>query len=78
VDTTNHKPDSKIAQPWNKGKLTGAKPPLCPKHVWAVRTRLQLEKRLRESSGVASSKTVAVLSSLRSCKSRRLQVPATI
>jgi hypothetical protein len=21
--------------PWNKGKLTGAKPPLQPKHVWA-------------------------------------------
>ena len=35
-------PDSQISQPWNKGKLTGAKPPLCPKHVWAVRTRLQV------------------------------------
>jgi hypothetical protein len=33
-------PDSQVAQPWNKGKLTGAKPPLRPKHVWAVRTRL--------------------------------------
>jgi hypothetical protein len=26
--------------PWNKGKLIGAKPPLRPKHVWAIRTRL--------------------------------------
>src|SRR5262245_7537083 len=26
--------------PWNKDKLTGAKPPLRPKHVWAIRTRL--------------------------------------
>ena len=34
--------DSLVSQPWNKGKLTGAKPPLRPKHVWAVRTRLQL------------------------------------
>ena len=25
--------------PWNKGKLTGAKPPLRPKHVSAIRTR---------------------------------------
>jgi hypothetical protein len=25
--------------PWNKGKLTGAKPPLRPEHVWAIRTR---------------------------------------
>jgi len=23
--------------PWNKGKLTGAKPPLRPKHVWSIR-----------------------------------------
>jgi hypothetical protein len=41
-------PDSQITQPWNKGKLTGAKPPLRPKHVWAVRTRLQLANRLRD------------------------------
>jgi hypothetical protein len=31
-------PDSRITQSRNKGKLTGAKPPLRPKHVWAVRT----------------------------------------
>jgi integrase len=41
-------PDSQLTQPWNKGKLTGAKPPLRPKHVWAVRTRLQLANRLRD------------------------------
>ena len=34
--------------PWNKGKLTGAKPPLRPKHVWAIRTKLQVEGRLRD------------------------------
>ena len=33
--------------PWNKGRLTGAKPPLQPKHVWAVRTRLQIANRTR-------------------------------
>jgi len=32
--------------PWNKGKLTGAKPPLRQKHVWAIRTKLQAEKPL--------------------------------
>jgi len=32
--------------PWNKGKLIGAKPPLSPKHVWSIRTRLQLEGRM--------------------------------
>ena len=42
---------SSIAKSLNlgyKGKLTGAKPPLRPKHVWAVRTRLQLANRLRD------------------------------
>ena len=34
--------------PWNKGKLTGAKPPLRQKHVWAIRTRLQIEQQARE------------------------------
>jgi len=33
---------------WNKGKLTGAKPPLRPGHVWAIRARLHLEKRTRD------------------------------
>jgi integrase len=34
--------------PWNKGKLTGAKPPLRIKHVWAIRTMLQVEGRTRD------------------------------
>ena len=35
-------------QPWNKGKLTGSKPPLRPKHVWLIRTKLQTEGRVRD------------------------------
>ena len=35
-------------QPWNKGKFTGPKPPLQPRHVWAIRTRLQLAERKRD------------------------------
>jgi hypothetical protein len=31
--------------PWNKSKLTGAKPPLRPKQVWSIRTNLQVEWR---------------------------------
>ena len=34
--------------PWNKGKLIGARPPLRPKHVWSIRTRLMLEGRIRD------------------------------
>jgi hypothetical protein len=30
------------------GKLTGAKPPLRPKHVWSMRTKLQIEGRARD------------------------------
>ena len=44
----NIEADSQVTQPWNKGKLTGAKPPLSPKHVWAIRTRLQLLNRFRD------------------------------
>jgi hypothetical protein len=37
-----------VRQPWNKGKLIGAKPPLRSKHVWSIRTKLQLEGRKRD------------------------------
>ena len=33
---------------WNKGKLIGQKAPLKLKEVYAIRIRLQLEKRVRE------------------------------
>lgn len=33
---------------WNKGKIVGQKPPLKPKHVWAIRTQLQLQGKLRD------------------------------
>jgi integrase len=32
---------------WNKGKITGPKPPLRPSHVWAIRAKLDLEKPTR-------------------------------
>jgi integrase len=34
--------------PSNKGKLTGAKPPMRPKHVWSIRTKLEIEGRARD------------------------------
>jgi len=55
--------DSQVTQPWNKGKLTGAKPPLSPKHVWAIRTRLQLLKRFRDLALF----NLAIDSKLRGC-----------
>ena len=49
--------------PWNKGKLTGAKPPLRPKHVWAIRTKLQIEGRMRDLAMF----NLAIDSKLRGC-----------
>lgn len=34
--------------PWNKGKIVGPKPPLRPKHVWSIRTKLQVQGRIRD------------------------------
>jgi hypothetical protein len=34
--------------PWNKGKLIGPRPPLRQKHVWAIRTRLQIDRLARD------------------------------
>ena len=49
--------------PWNKGKLTGAKPPLPPKHVWSIRTKLQIEGRVRDLAMF----NLAIDSKLRGC-----------
>src|SRR5512147_666884 len=35
-------------EPWNKGKLVGQKAPFKLKEIWAIRVRLQMQRRLRE------------------------------
>ena len=49
--------------PWNKGKLIGAKPPLRSKHVWSIRTRLQVDGRTRDLAMF----NLAIDSKLRGC-----------
>jgi integrase len=61
-DQVNAVPASKRV-PWNKGKLTGAKPPLRPKHVWSIRTKLQIEGRARDLAMF----NLAIDSKLRGC-----------
>ena len=56
--------------PWNKGKLIGAKPPLRPKHVWAIRTRLMIERRSRDLAMF----NLAIDSKLRGCDVVALKV----
>ena len=48
---------------WNKGKLIGAKPPLRQKHVWAIRTMLQVERSKRDLAMF----NLAIDSKLRGC-----------
>ncbi|MCK1317529.1 integrase, partial [Bradyrhizobium sp. 23] len=49
--------------PWNKGTVVGAKPPLRPKHVWSIRTKLQVEGRIRDLALF----NIAIDSKLRGC-----------
>jgi hypothetical protein len=62
--TTNHR------HPWNKGKFIGPKPPLQPRHVWAIRTRLQLAGRVRDLALF----NLAIDSKLRGCDVVSLKV----
>jgi integrase len=56
-------PPASKRTPWNKGKLIGAKPPLWPKHVWSIRTKLHIEGRILELALF----NVAIDSKLRGC-----------
>jgi integrase len=67
-------PSSQMARPcrpaWNKGKLTGPKPPLRPGHVWSIRAKLQLERRTRDLAMF----NLAIDSKLRGCDLVALRV----
>jgi integrase len=56
-------------EPWNRGKLIGAKPPLQARHVWAIRTHLQLAGRVRDLALF----NLAIDSKLRGCDVVRLK-----
>ncbi|MEL7466619.1 MAG: tyrosine-type recombinase/integrase [Pseudomonadota bacterium] len=55
---------------WNKGRLVGQKRPLKPKHVWAIRVRLEIAENTRD---LALFNT-AIDSKLRGCDLVRLKV----
>ncbi len=56
---------------WNQGRIVGPKPPLKPKHIWAIRTRLQHDGAFRD---LAMFNT-AIDSKLRGCDVVKLRVP---
>ena len=68
-DANSERPTHKRI-PWNKGKLVGAKPPLRQKHVWAIRTKLQIEQRTRDLAMF----NLAIDSKLRGCDVVALKV----
>jgi integrase len=55
---------------WNKGKLIGPQPPLQPRHVWAIRTQLNLSGRVRDLALF----NLAIDSKLRGCDLVSLRV----
>ena len=57
-------------EPWNKGKITGQKPPLKLKEIWAIRIHLQMAGRLRELAMF----NLAIDSKLRACDLVKLRV----
>ncbi len=62
--------DANQRRPWNKGKFIGPKPPLQPRHVWAIRTWLQLDGRIRDLALF----NLAIDSKLRGCDIVSLKV----
>ena len=56
--------------PWNKGRITGQKPPLKRNEIWAIRVHLQLQRRVRDLALF----NLAIDSKLRACDLVRLRV----
>ena len=56
--------------PWNKGRIVGANPPLRPKHVWSIRSKLRVEGRVRDLALF----NLAIDSKLRGCDVVSLKV----
>lgn len=65
-----HKSNQTQHPSWNAGKIIGPKPPLEPKHVWAIRTKLQLDQKVRDLALF----NLAIDSKLRGCDLVSLKV----
>ncbi len=56
--------------PWNKGKITGQKPPLKRNEIWAIRVHLHIRGRIRDLALF----NMPIDSKLRACDLVRLRV----
>ena len=59
-----------LRQAWNKGRIVGQKRPLRPKHVWAIRVRLELAENHRDLALF----NLAIDSKLRGCDLVKMKV----
>ena len=68
---TANLPAIRVQRPaWNKGRIVGQKRPLKPKHVWAIRVRLELAENHRDLALF----NMAIDSKLRGCDLIKLTV----
>ena len=67
-----HPPATKV--PWNKGKIIGARPPLQTKHVWSIRTKLQMDGKKRDLAMF----NLAIDSKLRGCDVVHIKVETSL
>ncbi|RLC56040.1 MAG: integrase [Chloroflexi bacterium] len=70
LDTYTPTDSSNSVRPWNKGRVTGQKPPLKPKEVWSIRVRLQMTDSTRDLALF----NLAIDSKLRGCDLVALRV----
>lgn len=69
--TTDNLPAIRACRPaWNKGRIVGQKRPLQPKHVWAIRVRLEIATNIRDLALF----NLAIDSKLRGCDLVKLKV----
>jgi integrase len=57
-------------RPWNSGRIIGPKPPLKPKHIWAIRQQLKISGQVRDLALF----NCAIDAKLRGCDLVRLRV----
>jgi hypothetical protein len=68
METLNSSSTRRVS--WNKGRMTGQKPPVKLREIWAIRTRLQMSSNVRELALF----NLAIDSELRACDLTGLQV----
>lgn len=70
MDTYNLPAIRAARSAWNKGRIVGQKRPLKPKHVWAIRVRLELAENHRDLALF----NMAIDSKLRGCDLVRMKI----